>query len=114
MFGDDQETFTDFVFSPFTINLNSDDDDAPMTKWQFAKLNKKLDSILGSSNQSSSFKWDYMLTSDKAIVEMLTSVNAKVLEEATKAIYASEKKTYEMTTTFEKLHQEVKDFMTDF
>ena len=32
LFGDDQENFTDFVFSPFTIHVNSDDDDAPMTK----------------------------------------------------------------------------------
>lgn len=45
---------------------------------------------------------------------MLTSENAKVLEEETKVIQASEKTIYETTATVDKLHQEVKDLMTDF
>lgn len=49
LFGNDQENFTDFVFSPFTINVNSDDDDAPMSEGQFKTLNEKLDSLLESS-----------------------------------------------------------------
>lgn len=114
MFGDDQETFIDFVFSHLTININSDDNDAPMTKGWFKKPNDKLDSILESSNQSSSSKWDYKLTSHKAIMEMLTSTNAKVLKEATKVIQALGKKISKTNAKVKKLHQEVKDFMMDF
>lgn len=35
IFWDDQENFQEFVFIPFTINLNRDDDEALMTKGQF-------------------------------------------------------------------------------
>lgn len=48
-YGDDIGSFTDFVFSPFTINLNSDGDNAPMMKGSFKKLNEKLDSLFKSS-----------------------------------------------------------------
>lgn len=67
-----------------------------------------------SANQSSSSKWDYMLTCHKATVEMLTLANENVLEEYTKVSQASEKKISESTTTVKKLHQEMKDFMSDF
>lgn len=58
LFGDNQEPIFNFVFNPFTINLNNDDDDAPMTKGQFKKLDEKLDSLLESSTCSSSSKWE--------------------------------------------------------
>lgn len=54
LYGDAQETFPDFIFSPFTINVNSDDDDAQMTKGQFKQLTENLDSLLESSKSSSS------------------------------------------------------------
>lgn len=43
MFGDDLGNFQDFVFSPFTVNQASDDDEALITKGQFKQLNDKLD-----------------------------------------------------------------------
>lgn len=79
LFEDDQETFTDFVFSPFTINL-SDDDDATMMKGQFRKLNDKLGEILEHSNALSSSKWENMLTTHKATIEIITSTNEKLIK----------------------------------
>ncbi|CAI9290394.1 unnamed protein product [Lactuca saligna] len=55
LFGDDQDNFTDFFFSPFVINL-SDDDDATIMKGKFKKLNEKLNEILEHSNAFSSIK----------------------------------------------------------
>lgn len=68
-----------------------------MTKGQFKQLNEKLDSIMEYSNAFSSSKWEYMLTKHKATMEMLTSTNAKVLEETTKANQVSEQKISEAT-----------------
>lgn len=45
---------------------------------------------------------------------MLTSSNAKVLKEATKAIQASQQTISETTATIKKPHQEVTMFMNDF
>lgn len=112
LFRDDQETYTDFVFSPFTINI-SDDDDATMTKGQFRKLNEKLDSILEHSNALSSTKWENLLTTHRATIEMLTSTNAKFIEESSKVIREYEKRIYETTKKVEKLHHEVQSFMND-
>lgn len=64
-------------------------------------LNDKLDSLLESSTSTSSSKFEYMLKTHKATMELLTSANAKVLDEATKAIQAFEKTVSEMTAKFE-------------
>lgn len=56
MFGNNQEPLDDFVFHAFTFNINSDNDDSPMTKVQFKELHKNLDSILEHSNTFSSTK----------------------------------------------------------
>lgn len=104
-FRDDQETFTDFASSPFTININSDNDDAPMTKGRFKHLSEKIDSILENSNTFSSTKWENLLTTHRETVEMLTLASVKVLEEYSKAIHASEKKIFEATENVKKLHQ---------
>ena len=55
-----------------------------------------------------------MLTSHKATIEMLTTTNAKVLENATKEIQASENTISETTTKVEKLSHEVTTFMAEF
>lgn len=102
------------MFRPFTINLNRDDDDAPMTKAQFKKHNEKLDSLLGSSTSPSSSKFECMLTTYKVIVELLITANAKVLDEATSTIQTSEKTISEMTAKVKKLSQEETDFMAEF
>lgn len=81
MFEDDFESIFDFVFHPFTVNVNTDDDEAPMNKAQFKQLNEKLDSFLEYSQAFSSTKWENMLTTHLATVEMLTTTNAKVPEE---------------------------------
>lgn len=104
----------DFVFNPFTIHLNSDDDDALMTKGQFKKLNEKLNSLLESSKYSSSSNWEYMMTTHKATVEMLTKEYAKVLEDSSKAITASEKTILDTTAKVEKLRKEVTTFIAEF
>lgn len=54
MYGYDSDSFMDLVFSPFNVHENSVDDDAPMIKGYFKKLNEKLDTLLGSSKSSSS------------------------------------------------------------
>ncbi|CAI9260797.1 unnamed protein product [Lactuca saligna] len=46
IFGDDPEPIDDVIFLSFTMRVASDDDDAPITKGQFKKLNQKVDSIL--------------------------------------------------------------------
>lgn len=45
---------------------------------------------------------------------MLTSTNAKVIEESSKAIHDCEKRMSEAVGNVDKLHQEVKEFMNDF
>ncbi|XP_023747497.1 uncharacterized protein LOC111895653 [Lactuca sativa] len=40
MFRDDQEPLDDFVFHPFTVNIDIDNDDSPITKGQFKELKK--------------------------------------------------------------------------
>ena len=53
IFGDSQEDFQDFNYSPFTVHQTSDDDEAPITKGKFKTLNEKLDTLLESSKSSS-------------------------------------------------------------
>ena len=77
---------------PFTVNVISDDDEEPMTKSQFKQLNEKLDSVLEYSHAFSSTKWENLVTTHIAIVEMLTSTNAKVLKESSKAAQDLKKK----------------------
>ena len=74
-----------------TINVNSDDDDAPMMKGQFEQLNEKLDSLLESSKSLSSSNLEYMMTTHKATSEMLIKENAQVIEEFSNALQTYEK-----------------------
>nr|KAJ0207626.1 hypothetical protein LSAT_V11C500271040 [Lactuca sativa] len=90
LFGDDQEPIFDFVFQPFTVNFKSDVVDALMTKGQFKELNEKHDSILEYSHALSSIKWENLLITHRATVEMVTSSNVKVLEKSTKGVLGSE------------------------
>ncbi|CAI9282208.1 unnamed protein product [Lactuca saligna] len=55
-----------------------------------------------------------MLKSHQDTVEMLTSVNAKVLEDSSTAIKDSEKTISETTAKVKKLHEEVTSFMAEF
>lgn len=71
-----------------------------MTQGQFKQLNAKLDSILESSVTSSNYV--FMLKSHKAIVEMLTKENEKVLAESTKILQALEKTISNRTKKVEK------------
>ncbi|CAI9302899.1 unnamed protein product [Lactuca saligna] len=97
LFGDDHEPIIDFIFHPFTININNDDDEAQMTKARFKQLNEKLDSVLKYSHAFSSTKWENLLMTHRAMVEMITSSIANVLEETTKANQASKQKIIETT-----------------
>lgn len=54
VFGDSFDDFQDFHYSPFVVQQESDEDDAPMTKRNFKALNIKLDSLLESTKASSS------------------------------------------------------------
>ena len=54
------------------------------------------------------------MTTHRATVEMLTSSNAKIIEESSKSISASEKEIYDATENISKPHQEVKEFIYDF
>ncbi|CAI9271424.1 unnamed protein product [Lactuca saligna] len=85
-----------------------------MTKVQFKKLNRKLDSILEHSNALSLTKWENLLTTHRATVEMLTSTNVKLIEESSMAIHDSKKMITEVTKKVRKLHQEVQTFINDF
>nr|KAJ0208382.1 hypothetical protein LSAT_V11C500272790 [Lactuca sativa] len=49
-------------------------------KLHLKELNKKLDSVLENSNAFSSTKWETLLTTHRATVEMLTLTNAHVIE----------------------------------
>lgn len=112
VFGDDQEAFQDFTFSPFTLHWNNDDDDAPMTQGKFKQPSAKLDSILESSVTSSNY--EFMLKSHRSTVLRHTKENAKVLAESTKAIQASEQTIADATVKVEKLYAEVTQFMLGF
>lgn len=85
-----------------------------MTKGQFKQLHNKLDSILDSSQAFSSSKWENLLNTHRATVEMLTYANSKVIEESTKAAQASDKKITEAMEKVSLLESEVKEFMADF
>ncbi|CAI9302860.1 unnamed protein product [Lactuca saligna] len=102
-FGDDEEPIADFVFHPSSVNFASDDDEAPMMKCQFKQLNEKLDSILEYSQAFSSMKWENLLTTYRATMELITSSNAKVIEESTKAPQASQKRISESTEKVQQL-----------
>lgn len=86
---DDHEGFQDFTFNPFTIHQTNDDDNTLMTQGQFKQLSAKLDSILESFVTSSNY--EFMLKSDRKMVEKFTHENAKVLAESTNEIQVSEK-----------------------
>lgn len=85
-----------------------------MTKGQFKELNEKHDSILEYSHALSSIKWENLLITHRATVEMVTSSNVKVLEKSTKVDQASEKKISKTIEKVQQLKQEVKEFMADF
>lgn len=54
------------------------------------------------------------MTTHKAIVEMLTKDNVKVLDDPTKVIKASEKSISESTTKVKKLYEDVTAFINEF
>lgn len=83
-------------------------------KLHLKELNKKLDSVLENSNAFSSTKWETLLTTHRATVEMLTLTNAHVLEQTTKTAQASEKKIIESTEKVNNLIKEFQQFMSAF
>lgn len=87
----------EFVFHPFSINFSSDDDEASMTKGQFKQLNKKIDLILEYSHAFSSTKWENLLRTHQATVEMLITSNVKLIEESSKATQATKKRIIEVS-----------------
>lgn len=63
-----------------------------MTRGQCKQLKEKLDSLLDHSQVFCSSKWESLLNTHRATMEMLTFANSKVIEESTKAAQVSDKK----------------------
>lgn len=69
IFGEDEEDFGGFTYSPFNI-LTESYDDAPDTKGQLKAINKKLDSLIQSSKTSTND--EYSQTAIQSFLETLT------------------------------------------
>ncbi|CAI9286470.1 unnamed protein product [Lactuca saligna] len=81
IFGGYPDPIDTFVLPSFTVKVDSDDDDAPMTKGLFKELNQKHDSILLYTETFSTSKWENIMFTHLATFELLTSGNGKVHEE---------------------------------
>ncbi|KAL7587925.1 hypothetical protein Lser_V15G40915 [Lactuca serriola] len=112
IFGDGRDIFEDFTYSPFRVQQESDEDDAPMTTEQFKAINTMLGSLLESTKAYSSN--EYSQASVKAFLETLTKEHASNLALTNKTVTDSKKTCKETTEKVDKIYFDIKSFMEDF
>ncbi|CAH1437431.1 unnamed protein product [Lactuca virosa] len=89
---DDSESNDEFVATDFSFHVESDDDDdAPMTKGDFRKLNKKLDEILSQSSTLLNMKYGELISSHQETIQKLVQANANNLSQHKKLVEDSSK-----------------------
>ncbi|CAI9300134.1 unnamed protein product [Lactuca saligna] len=101
--------FDTFHYSTFSIQDDSDED-APITQKELKALNEKLDSILASSNISSSKA--YSEAAVKGMLDTLVKEHAANLDKANKAVENSTQYCLQVTEKVDKLVSETKAFLT--
>ncbi|CAI9266615.1 unnamed protein product [Lactuca saligna] len=111
IYGDGEDEFTRFTFSPFTIRTKSDDE-APVMKGKLKSIHEKLDSLLKASNPSSTDY--YSQASFKSIIETLTKEHSSNLENMNKVVDASATICNKMTKKGNKLISDATSFMNNF
>lgn len=112
IFGDDQDAFEGFHFSPFNVQPESDEDDAPMTTKQLMELNSKLDSLIESSKTPSSD--EYSQASVKSFFETLTKEQASDLALTNKVVADSAQTCKETTEKVAILISNAQAFLGNF
>lgn len=99
VFGDAQDDFQDFLYSPFIVHQTSDDNEASTTKAKLNDLNEKLDPLLESSEPSSISEDSFM--DHKALIESFTKEHAKSLAASSKSVENSEQTVEDATKKVE-------------
>lgn len=75
---DDSGSHEDFVVTDFYSQVESDnDDDAPMTKGDYRKLNQKLNDILSQSSIFITTKCEELITSHQTIIQKLVQCHVE-------------------------------------
>ncbi|CAI9293042.1 unnamed protein product [Lactuca saligna] len=103
IYGDDNDDFTGFTYSPSNIRTEIDDK-APVTRGQLKTINEKLDSLLQASKASSSD--EYSQATMMSLLQTLTKEHSANLEKTNKAVDTS---TSVCNTTTEKVNKLITD-----
>ena len=101
-------TFDSIYYSPYRIQSDDDDDDAPVTKKHIKELHEKIDNLIASSSSSRSHVTEVAI---QKMVDDFTNKHEASITSATAAIDASSKACTAATEKVEKLFKDANIFL---